>query len=83
MPKEFLPIVDKPLVQYATEAAIAAGIDTLVFVTGRNKRTIEDYIHVNNYLEIMLRAQGMDVQADMVRNITPPSFHEYKKRKVN
>ena len=38
MPKELLPIVDKPLIQYAAEEAIAAGIDTLIFVTGRNKR---------------------------------------------
>ena len=40
MPKELLPIVDKPLIQYAAEEAIAAGIDTLIFVTGRNKRAI-------------------------------------------
>ena len=43
MPKELLPIVDKPLIQYAVEEAIAAGIDTLIFVTGRNKRAIEDH----------------------------------------
>ena len=41
--KELLPIVDKPLIQYAAEEAIAAGIDTLIFVTGRNKRAIEDH----------------------------------------
>ena len=44
MPKELLPIVDKPLIQYAVEEAIAAGIDTLIFVTGRNKRAIVDTI---------------------------------------
>ena len=43
MPKELLPIVDKPLIQYAVEEAISAGIDTMVFVTGRNKRAIEDH----------------------------------------
>jgi UTP--glucose-1-phosphate uridylyltransferase len=43
MPKELLPIVDKPLIQYAAEEAISAGIDTLIFVTGRNKRTITSY----------------------------------------
>ena len=42
MPKELLPIVDKPLIQYAAEEAIAAGIDTLIFVIGRNKRAIVD-----------------------------------------
>ena len=71
MPKELLPIVDKPLIQYAVEEAIAAGIDTLIFVTGRNKRAIEDHFDANNELETMLRAKGKDAQADMVRNIIP------------
>ena len=71
MPKELLPIVDKPLIQYAAEEAIAAGIDTLIFVTGRNKRAIEDHFDANNELETMLRAKGQDAQADMVRNIIP------------
>ena len=71
MPKELLPIVDKPLIQYAAEEAIAAGIDTLIFVTGRNKRAIEDHFDANNELETMLRAKGKDAQANMVRNIIP------------
>ena len=71
MPKELLPIVDKPLIQYAVEEAIAAGIDTLIFVTGRNKRAIEDHFDANNELESMLRTKGKDAQADMVRNIIP------------
>ena len=71
MPKELLPIVDKPLIQYAAEEAIAAGIDTLIFVTGRNKRAIEDHFDANNELETMLRARGKDAQAEMVRNIIP------------
>jgi UTP--glucose-1-phosphate uridylyltransferase len=71
MPKELLPIVDKPLIQYAAEEAIAAGIDTLIFVTGRNKRAIEDHFDANNELENMLRAKGKEAQADMVRNIIP------------
>ncbi|MDB2663471.1 UTP--glucose-1-phosphate uridylyltransferase, partial [Paracoccaceae bacterium] len=71
MPKELLPIVDKPLIQYAAEEAIAAGIDTLIFVTGRNKRAIEDHFDANNELETILRAKGKDAQADMVRNIIP------------
>ena len=71
MPKELLPIVDKPLIQYAAEEAIAAGIDTLIFVTGRNKRAIEDHFDANNELEAMLRAKGKYNQADMVRNIIP------------
>jgi len=72
MPKELLPIVDKPLIQYAVEEAIAAGIDTLIFVTGRNKRAIEDHFDVNKELELALRSKGKNEQANMVRNIVPP-----------
>ena len=71
MPKELLPIVDKPLIQYAAEEAIAAGIDTLIFVTGRNKRAIEDHFDSNQELEAALLAKGKAEQADMVRNILP------------
>jgi UTP--glucose-1-phosphate uridylyltransferase len=71
IPKELLPIVDKPLIQYAVEEAITACIDTLMFVTGRNTRAIEDHFDANNELETMLRAKGKDAQADMVRNIIP------------
>ena len=71
MPKELIPIVNKPLIQYAAEEAIAAGIDTLIFVTGRNKRSIEDHFDANNELESALRASGKEAQADMVRNILP------------
>ena len=72
MPKELLPIVDKPLIQYAVEEAIAAGIDTLIFVTGRNKRAIEDHFDVNKELELALHSKGKNEQADMMRNIVPP-----------
>ena len=71
MPKELLPIVDKPLIQYAAEEAIAAGIDTLIFVTGRNKRAIEDHFDNNQELEMALRAKGKYDQAEMVKNILP------------
>ena len=71
MPKELLPIIDKPLIQYAAEEAIAAGIDTLIFVTGRNKRAIEDHFDSNQELELMLRSKGKDHEADKIRNILP------------
>jgi len=71
MPKELLPIVDKPLIQYAAEEAVLAGIDTLIFVTGRNKRAIEDHFDNNHELEMALRAKGKDVQANMIKNILP------------
>ena len=72
MPKELIPIINKPLIQYAAEEAIAAGIDTLIFVTGRNKRSIEDHFDSNNELEAALRAGGKEEQAEMVQNILPP-----------
>ena len=53
------------------QEAMSAGIDTLIFVTGRNKRAIEDYFDANIELEIMLRSKGKDDQANMVRNIIP------------
>lgn len=71
MPKELLPIVDKPLIQYAAEEAISGGIDTLIFVTGRNKRAIEDHFDSNKELEQALRLSGKTDQALMVRNILP------------
>ena len=71
MPKELLTVVDKPLIQYAAEEAVAAGIDTLVFVTGRNKRAVEDHFDNNQELEAALRQKGQHMKADMVRNILP------------
>jgi len=71
MPKELLPIIDKPLIQYAAEEAIAAGLDTLIFVTGRNKRAIEDHFDGNNELELVLRSKGKSEMADRVKNILP------------
>ena len=71
MPEELLPIVDKPLIQYAVEEAVRAGIDTLIFVTGRNKCAIEDHFDVNLELEAALRVKAKNAQADMVHNILP------------
>lgn len=71
MPKELMPIIDKPLIQYAAEEAIAAGIDTLIFVTGRNKRAIEDHFDSNHELEFALHSKGKGEQADSIRNILP------------
>ena len=71
MPKELLPIINKPLIQYAVEEAISAGIDTLIFITGRNKRAIEDHFDSNPELEAALHLKGNAEQAEMVRNILP------------
>jgi len=71
MPKELLPIIDKPIIQYAVEEAVAAGITDLIFVTGRTKRAIEDHFDTNPELERALRDKGKDDVADMIRNIVP------------
>lgn len=70
-PKEMLPVVDKPLIQYAAEEAVAAGIDTLIFVTGRNKRSIEDHFDTNYELERELEAKGKEKMLEVLRSILP------------
>ena len=70
-PKEMLPIVDKPLIQYAAEEAIAAGINELIFVTGRNKRSIEDHFDKAYELEAELKADGKKELLGMVQNVLP------------
>jgi len=70
-PKEMLPVVDKPLIQYAAEEAVAAGIDTLIFITGRHKRSIEDHFDKAYELESELIADGKDTMLNLVQNILP------------
>jgi UTP--glucose-1-phosphate uridylyltransferase len=70
-PKEMLPIVDKPLIQYAVEEAVAAGITELVFITGRNKRAIEDHFDKAYELEAELEAAGKQALLDVVRGVIP------------
>lgn len=71
MPKEMLPIVDKPLIQYAVEEAIAAGITELIFITGRNKRAIEDHFDRAPELEHELAAKQKQDLLDAVQNVIP------------
>jgi len=70
-PKEMLPIVDKPLIQYAVEEAVAAGIDTMIFVTGRNKRSIPDHFDKAYELEAELVAKDKLRVLEVVQNIIP------------
>ncbi len=70
-PKEMLPIVDKPLIQYAVEEAIAAGISEMVFITGRTKRAIADHFDKAYELETELEMRGKDKLLEMVRGIIP------------
>ena len=74
-PKEMLPIVDKPLIQYAVEEAVAAGITDMVFVTGRSKRAIEDHFDKAYELETELAARGKDQMLDFVRNMIPKNIN--------
>lgn len=71
-PKEMLPIVDKPLIQYAVEEAVAAGIDTMVFITGRSKRAIPDHFDKAYELEKELEAKGKVETLKLIQNILPP-----------
>ncbi|MGZ8162786.1 MAG: UTP--glucose-1-phosphate uridylyltransferase GalU [Methylobacter sp.] len=70
-PKEMLPIVDKPLIQYAVEEAVAAGIDTMVFITGRSKSAIPDHFDKAYELEKELEAKGKVETLNLIRNILP------------
>ena len=70
-PKEMLPIVDKPLIQYAVEEAYAAGIRHMIFVTGRSKRAIEDHFDTAYELENELETAGKQALLDLVRSIKP------------
>ncbi|MBS6361377.1 UTP--glucose-1-phosphate uridylyltransferase GalU [Burkholderia sp.] len=70
-PKEMLPVVDKPLIQYAVEEAIDAGITEMIFVTGRSKRAIEDHFDKSYEIEAELEARGKDTLLDLVRGIKP------------
>lgn len=70
-PKEMLPIVDKPLIQFAAEEAVAAGIDVLIFIIGRNKSSIPDHFDKAYELEAELAAGGKHEMLNIVRNILP------------
>jgi UTP--glucose-1-phosphate uridylyltransferase len=70
-PKEMLPIVDKPLIQYAVDEALSTGADTLVFITGSSKRAIEDHFDGDAELEATLQAQGKQELLDALHGILP------------
>ena len=72
-PKEMMPIVDKPLIQYAVEEAVAAGIDEMIFITGRTKRSIEDHFDKAYDLENELALKNKTALLEEVRNLLPKS----------
>ncbi len=74
-PKEMMPIVDKPLIQYAVEEAVAAGITDMIFVTGRSKRSIEDHFDKAYELESELERKGKTELLEFVRNLLPKDIN--------
>ncbi len=83
MPKEMLPVVDKPLIQYAVEEAQAAGIEEFIFVTGRSKTAIEDHFDHSYELEATLRERGKEAQIRSVNSWMPqPGQIAYTRQQV-
>lgn len=75
MPKEMLPVVDKPLIQYAVEEAVKSGITDLIFITGRHKRSIEDHFDFMPELEHELEQKGKHELLEIVRGILPTNVN--------
>ena len=73
MPKEMLTVVDKPLIQYAVEEALEAGIEQIIFVTGRNKHALEDHFDISYELEATMRARGKSLDPIKGTRMTPGS----------
>jgi UTP--glucose-1-phosphate uridylyltransferase len=80
-PKEMLPVVDKPAIQYIVEEAIASGIEDIMIVTGRNKRAIEDHFDKSMELETILESKGSDELLSIVRSISNMADIHYIRQK--
>jgi UTP--glucose-1-phosphate uridylyltransferase len=81
MPKEMLPIVDKPIIQYVVEEAVAAGIEDIIIITGSHKRAIEDHFDFPFELEKRLLEAGKDQQAEDIRKISQMANFVYIRQK--
>ena len=81
IPKEMLPIVDKPLIQYAVEECLASGIDHIIFVTGRNKNAIEDHFDLAPELDNLLVQRGKADQAKMARELHGGARFSYTRQR--
>lgn len=81
MPKEMLPVLDKPMIQYVVEEAVASGIDEILIVTGRGKRAIEDHFDASFELEHHLAAQGKDDRLERVRDISDMARIHYVRQR--
>ena len=81
-PKEMLPIVDKPTIQYIIEEAVASGIEEILIITGRSKRAIEDHFDRSIELELMLEKQGKSELLDLVREIADVTIHYIRQKEA-
>ena len=80
-PKEMLPLVDKPIIQYGVEEALASGVDNMILVTGRGKSAIEDHFDVSFELEHLLRERNKTADLKMVRNLSELMHVSYVRQK--
>src|SRR5512139_3489420 len=80
-PKEMLPLVDKPIIQYAVEEAVASGLENLIIVTGRGKNAIEDHFDVSFELEKILEERGRHDQLSLVRSVSDMVHIAYVRQK--
>ncbi|MCX6690101.1 MAG: UTP--glucose-1-phosphate uridylyltransferase GalU [Methanoregula sp.] len=84
MPKEMLPIIDKPVIHYVVEEAVASGIDDIIIITGRGKRAIEDYFDAAPELEMWLKDQHKDATLKRLREISNfPTIHYVRQKEPN
>ena len=81
-PKEMLPIVDKPAIQFIVEEAIASGIEEILIITGRNKRSIEDHFDRSLELEMQLKAQGKYEMLGMIEEISNITIHFIRQKEA-
>ena len=82
-PKEMLPIVDKPTIQYIIEEALASGIEDILIITGRSKRAIEDHFDRSIELELNLEASGKTKELELVRKISDIRIHYIQRNRVD
>ena len=80
IPKEMIPIVDKPVIQYIVEEALQSGIEEILIITGHGKRAIEDHFDTNIDLELQLRQQGKDQLLQLVRDISSINIHYIRQK---
>jgi UTP--glucose-1-phosphate uridylyltransferase len=81
IPKEMLPIIDRPVIQYIVEEAVAAGVEEVILITGYSKRAIEDFFDYNLELEYMLEAKGKKAERELIRNISDVAKFIYVRQK--